>query len=90
MAYTKITAAGTYFLKDGAGYIRNFSCTASTSMTLVINDLGGPAASAPVAIVGGTTPFPLSVGSALTSPINFNHGCQLVIGGSGELDVDIV
>ena len=90
MAYTKYTAAGTYFVKDGAGYIRNFSCTASSSMTLVINDIGGPAAAAASAIIGGTTPFPLSVGTALTSPINFNHGLQLVIAGSGELDVDVV
>lgn len=90
MAYQKFTAAGTYFLKDGPSYVRNFACTASTSMTLVINSIGGPGGGGAVAVIGGTTPIALSVGTALNSPVFVPYGLQLVITGSGELDVDFV
>ena len=92
MAYIKLTASGTYFLKDGPSYIRNFSCpNAGTSSTLIINSIGGPAGTAAVAVVGGTTPFPISVGMALSSPIFVPYGLQIVLGGTvGELDVDYI
>ena len=89
MAYQKFTASGTFFLKDGAGYVRNIACpNAGTTSTFVINDIG-PAGT--VGLVGGTTPFPITVGVALNSPIFFPHGLQLVLGGTvGELDVDFI
>lgn len=89
MAYQKISTSGTFFLKDGPGYIRNFSCpNAGTTWTLVLNDIA-PAGT--TAIVGGTTPFPISVGMALNAPIFFPHGIQVVTSGTaGELDVDYI
>lgn len=89
MAYQKFTASGTFFLKDGAGYIRNISCpNAGTSATFVFNDIG-PAGT--TALIGGTTAFPISLGMALNSPVFFPHGIQIVLGGTvGEFDVDYI
>jgi hypothetical protein len=89
MAYQKFAASGTYFLKDGAGYVRNIACSnAGISSTFVINDIG-PAGT--VALIGGITAFPITVGVALNSPIFFPHGLQLVLGGTvGEFDVDYI
>lgn len=89
MAYQKFTASGTYFLKDGAGYIRNISCpNAGTASTFVFNDIG-PAGT--TALIGGTTAFPISVGISLNSPVFFPHGIQIVLGGTvGEFDVDYI
>lgn len=92
MAYQKFTAAGTYFLKDGPSYVRNISCpNAGTSSTFVINSVGGPAGATTVAIIGGTTPFPITVGIALNAPIFVPYGLQIVLGGTvGEFDVDYI
>lgn len=92
MAYQKFTAAGTYFLKDGPSYVRNISVpNAGTSSTLVINSIGGPGGGAAVAVIGGTTPFPLSVGTALNAPIFVPYGLQIVLGGTvGEFDIDYI
>jgi hypothetical protein len=92
MAYQKFTTAGTYFLKDGPSYVRNISCpNAGTTSTFVINSIGGPAGAGAVAVIGGTTPFPISVGVALNSPIFVPYGLQLVLGGTvGEFDLDFV
>jgi len=87
MAYQKFTASGTFFLKDGPGYIRNISCpNAGTSSTFVFNDV---TPTGTVALIGGTTPFPISVGVALNAPVYFPHGIQVVLGGTvGEFDLD--
>lgn len=89
MAYQKFTAAGTYFLKDGPSYVRNLSVpNAGTSATLVINDV---TPTGTVAIVGGTTPFPVSVGMALNAPVFVPHGLQIMLGGTvGEIDIDYI
>lgn len=89
MAYQKISTSTTTFLKDGAGYIRNISCpNPGTTWTFVFNDIG-PAGT--TALIGGTTPFPISLGMALNSPIFFPHGIQVVTAGTaGELDVDFI
>jgi hypothetical protein len=89
MAYVKFTASGTYFLKDGAGYIRNISCSnAGTSATFVFNDISSAGTTA---IIGGSTAFPISLGIALNSPVFFPHGIQVVLGGTiGELDIDFI
>lgn len=92
MAYQKFTTAGTYFLKDGPSYVRNLSVpNAGTSATLVINSIGGPGGGGALAVVGGTTPFPISLGMSLNSPIFVPYGLQIVLGGTvGEIDVDYI
>jgi len=89
MAYQKFAASGTFFLKDGPSYIRNFSCpNAGTGWTMVLNDIG-PAGT--TALIGGTTPFPISAGLSLNAPIFFPHGLQVVlVGTAGELDIDYI
>lgn len=86
MAYFKITSSATFFLKDGAGYIRNFSVpNAGTGWTMTLNDIG------PAGTTTLVTSFPISVGVALNQPMFFPHGIQIVTSGTaGELDVDIV
>lgn len=86
MAYQKITTSGTFFIKDGATYIRNFSCpNAGTGWTLTLNDIG------PAGTITQVTTFPISVGLALNSPMYFPHGLQIVTAGTaGELDVDYI
>ena len=86
MAYTKITTSGTFFLKDGPSYIRNFSCpNAGTGWTMTLNDIG------PAGTTALVTSFPISVGLSLNSPMFFSHGLQIVTSGTaGELDVDVI
>lgn len=92
MAYQKFTAAGTYFLKDGPSYVRNISCpNAGTGATFVINSIGGPSGGGASAVIGGTTPFPISLGMSLSSPVFVPYGLQLVLAGTvGEFDVDYI
>jgi hypothetical protein len=85
MAYQKISTSTTTFLKDGAGYIRNFSVpNAGTGWTMTLNDIG------PSGAVAQVTSFPISIGLALNAPMFFPHGIQIVTTGAapGELDVD--
>jgi hypothetical protein len=86
MAYLKITTSATIFLKDGASYIRNFSCpNAGTGWTATLNDIGQNG------VVTQVTTFPISVGLALNAPMFFPHGLQIVTAGTpGELDVDYI
>lgn len=86
MAYLKITSSATIFVKDGAGYIRNFSVpNAGTAWTMTLNDIG------PAGTTTQVTSFPISVGLALNAPMFFPHGIQIVTSGTaGELDVDYI
>lgn len=88
MQYKEITAAGTYVLKLGTGYLQGVTVNLpGTTPTLQIFD--NTSAAAP-AIAGGGAAFALpAAGSFLDYDCHFSNGLTIVIGGTGTMSYTV-
>jgi len=91
MAVTKLTANGTYQLKDQPGYIVSLQVpNAGTSWTLQLFDgpgLNNTSTSNPV--YGGAAGGTLATSTSLAAPLYFGNGIKVVLAGSAAGEIDI-
>jgi hypothetical protein len=90
MPVTKITANGTYQIKQAPGYVTALSVpNAGTSWTLQLFD--GPGlfnTSTYLTIYGGAAGGTLTTGTTVIAPLYFGNGIQAILAGTaGELDI---
>lgn len=88
MLYQEITAAGTYVLKNGAGYLQGITINLpGTTPTVQIFD---NSAASGTAIAGGGAAFALpAAGSFLDYDCHFSKGLTVVIGGTGTMSYTV-
>lgn len=88
MQYKELTAAGTYVLKVGAGYLQGITVNLpGTTPTLQIFDNG---AASGTAIAGGGAAFAIpAAGSFLDYDCHFTNGLTVVIGGSSTMSYTV-